>query len=168
MVARERDQGRVALHSTTQGYGVVPALLDELHSSSTSPPCRSSRRQSCSRAANPVSLFWRKHGRHFLTTKAPRRPPTDAHPLQARGPRSRCDTPPSVQRRLARRLRRGGAQFRLRPSPRSLLDLRRVERSKRPSPNHCERRRRGDRRRTERCGLLRTRKGPVRGLSLSR
>jgi hypothetical protein len=27
MVARERDQGRVALHSTTRGYSVVPAVL---------------------------------------------------------------------------------------------------------------------------------------------
>jgi hypothetical protein len=38
MVARERDQGGVALHSTTLGYGVVPAVLAELHSSSTPPP----------------------------------------------------------------------------------------------------------------------------------
>jgi hypothetical protein len=30
MVARERDQGGVALHSTTRGYSVVPALLGEL------------------------------------------------------------------------------------------------------------------------------------------
>ena len=30
MVARERDQGGVALHSTTLGYGVVPAMLAEL------------------------------------------------------------------------------------------------------------------------------------------
>ena len=30
MVARERDQGGVALHSTTLGYGVVPAVLAEL------------------------------------------------------------------------------------------------------------------------------------------
>jgi len=30
MVARERDQGGVALHSTTLGYGVVPAVLGEL------------------------------------------------------------------------------------------------------------------------------------------
>src|SRR6266542_3349240 len=35
MVARERDQGGVALHSTTLGYGVVPAVLGKLHSSST-------------------------------------------------------------------------------------------------------------------------------------
>ena len=35
MVARERDQGGVALHSTTLGYGVIPAVLGELHSSST-------------------------------------------------------------------------------------------------------------------------------------
>jgi hypothetical protein len=28
MVARERDQGGVALHSTTLGYGVVPARLE--------------------------------------------------------------------------------------------------------------------------------------------
>jgi hypothetical protein len=27
MVARERDQGGVALHSMTLGYGVVPAVL---------------------------------------------------------------------------------------------------------------------------------------------
>jgi hypothetical protein len=27
MVARERDQGRVAFHSTTRGYSVVPAAL---------------------------------------------------------------------------------------------------------------------------------------------
>jgi hypothetical protein len=27
MVARERDQGRVTLHSTTRGYSVVPAVL---------------------------------------------------------------------------------------------------------------------------------------------
>ena len=31
MVARERDQGGVALHSTTLGYGVIPAVLGELH-----------------------------------------------------------------------------------------------------------------------------------------
>jgi hypothetical protein len=30
MVARERDQGRVALHSTTRGYSVVPAVLGEI------------------------------------------------------------------------------------------------------------------------------------------
>jgi hypothetical protein len=30
MVARERDQGGVALHSTTRGYSVVPAVLGEL------------------------------------------------------------------------------------------------------------------------------------------
>jgi hypothetical protein len=30
MVARERDQGGVALHSTTLGYGVVPVVLAEL------------------------------------------------------------------------------------------------------------------------------------------
>ena len=36
MVARERDQGGVALHSTTLGYGVVPAVLGEL----TRWPCR--------------------------------------------------------------------------------------------------------------------------------
>jgi hypothetical protein len=30
MVARERDQGGVALHSTTLGYGVVPTVLAEL------------------------------------------------------------------------------------------------------------------------------------------
>ncbi len=30
MVARERDQGGVALHSMTLGYGVVPAVLGEL------------------------------------------------------------------------------------------------------------------------------------------
>jgi hypothetical protein len=30
MVARERDQGGVALHSMTLGYGVVPAVLAEL------------------------------------------------------------------------------------------------------------------------------------------
>jgi hypothetical protein len=30
MVARERDQCGVALHSTTLGYGVVPAVLAEL------------------------------------------------------------------------------------------------------------------------------------------
>ena len=30
MVARERDQGGVTLHSTTLGYGVVPAMLAEL------------------------------------------------------------------------------------------------------------------------------------------
>jgi hypothetical protein len=30
MVTRERDQGGVALHSTTLGYGVVPAVLAEL------------------------------------------------------------------------------------------------------------------------------------------
>jgi hypothetical protein len=35
MVARERAQGGVALHSTTRGYGVIPAVLGELHSSST-------------------------------------------------------------------------------------------------------------------------------------
>jgi len=29
MVARERDQGGVALHSTTLGYGVFPAALGE-------------------------------------------------------------------------------------------------------------------------------------------
>jgi len=30
MVARERDQGGVALHSTTLGYDVVPAMLAKL------------------------------------------------------------------------------------------------------------------------------------------
>jgi hypothetical protein len=30
MVARERDQGGVTPHSTTLGYGVVPAVLAEL------------------------------------------------------------------------------------------------------------------------------------------
>jgi len=34
MVARKRDQGGVALHSTTLRYSVVPAVLRELHSSS--------------------------------------------------------------------------------------------------------------------------------------
>jgi hypothetical protein len=29
MVARERDQGGVALHSSTRGYSVVPAVLGE-------------------------------------------------------------------------------------------------------------------------------------------
>jgi hypothetical protein len=32
MVARKRDQGGVTLHSTTLGYGVIPAVLAELHS----------------------------------------------------------------------------------------------------------------------------------------
>jgi hypothetical protein len=40
MVTRERDQGGVALHPTTLGYGVIPAMLAELHSSSTRLPPR--------------------------------------------------------------------------------------------------------------------------------
>jgi hypothetical protein len=35
MVARERDQGGVAPHSTTLGYGVIPAVFEGAHSSST-------------------------------------------------------------------------------------------------------------------------------------
>jgi hypothetical protein len=38
MVARERDQGGVALHSTTRGYNLVPAVLGEQQPQSSRRP----------------------------------------------------------------------------------------------------------------------------------